>query len=172
MNIIDQLSISIAEGGFGINTDILDTNLINIIILLGAIIFLGKNSLGEALSEREKAILSSLQEAENKLTQAKVRLAEAEKQLSTVSVSVNEVEEKAIKNANQLKSALLKQGQLDIQRLTDNAKVTMVIAEAQVRQQILEQITALTIKRVSIQLKEVLNSDVQNQIIDKGIADI
>ena len=48
----------------------------------------------------------------------------------------------------------------------------MAIAEAQVKQQLLQQIATLTIKRVSIQLREVLKPEIQSQIIDKGIADI
>ena len=58
MNIIDQVFIGIAdqisEGGFGINTDILDTNVINIIILVAGLFVLIKNNLGESLSASAK----------------------------------------------------------------------------------------------------------------------
>lgn len=173
MNIIDQVFIGIAEeGGFGINTDILDTNLINIIILVAGLSILVKNALGESLSVRQQKIIGSIQEAEDRLDQAKTRLSEAEKQLSKVGVITDAISTDAQNTANQLKSAMIRQGKDEIQRLTDNAKVTMAIAEAQVKQQLLQQVATLTIKRVSIQLREVLNSEVQSQIIDKGIAEI
>lgn len=176
MNIIDQVFIGVAdqisEGGFGINTDILDTNLINIIILVAGLFILIKDSLGESLSVRQQKIIGSIQEAEDRLDQAKTRLSEAEKQLSKVGATTDSISADAQNTANQLKSAIINQGKEEIQRLTDNAKVTMAIAEAQIKQQLLQQITTLTIKRVSIQLREVLNSDVQSEIIDKGIANI
>ena len=176
MNIIDQVFIGIAdqisEGGFGINTDILDTNLINIIILVAGLSVLIKNALGESLSVRQQKIIGSIQEAEDRLDQAKTRLLEAEKQLSKVDVTTDAISADAQNTANQLKSAIINQGKEEIQRLTDNAKVTMAIAEAQVKQQLLQQVATLTIKRVSIQLREVLKPEVQSQIIDKGIANI
>jgi len=176
MSIIDQVFIGIAdeisEGGFGINTDILDTNLINIIILVAGLFVLVKNALGESLSVRQQKIIGSIQEAEDRLDQAKTRLSEAEKQLSKVDGTTDAISSDAQNTANQLKSAIINQGKEEIQRLTDNAKVTMAIAEAQVKQQLLQQIATLTIKRVSIQLREVLKPEIQSQIIDKGIADI
>ena len=176
MSIIDQVFIGIAdeisEGGFGINTDILDTNLINIIILVAGLFVLFKNALGESLSVRQQKIIGSIQEAEDRLDQAKTRLSEAEKQLSKVDGTTDAISSDAQNTANQLKSAIINQGKEEIQRLTDNAKVTMAIAEAQVKQQLLQQIATLTIKRVSIQLREVLKPEIQSQIIDKGIADI
>jgi F-type H+-transporting ATPase subunit b len=172
MNIIDEVFISISEGGFGINTDILDTNVINIIILVAGLFVLIKNNLGESLSVRQQKIIGSIQEAEDRLDQAKTRLSEAQKQLSTISATTDTISADAQNTANQLKSAIINQGKEEIQRLTDNATVTMAIAEAQVKQQLLQQIATLTIKRVSIQLREVLNPEIQSQIIDKGIADI
>jgi len=176
MSIIDQVFIGIAdeisEGGFGINTDILDTNLINIIILVAGLFVLVKNALGESLSVRQQKIIGSIQEAEDRLDQAKTRLSEAEKQLSKVDGTTDAISSDAQNTANQLKSAIINQGKEEIQRLTDNAKVTIAIAEAQVKQQLLQQIATLTIKRVSIQLREVLKPEIQSQIIDKGIADI
>jgi len=172
MNIIDQVFIGIAEGGFGINTDILDTNLINIVILVAGLSILVKNALGESLSVRQQKIIGSIQAAEDRLDQSKARLSQAEKQLSKVKVTTDGISEDAQNTANQLKSALIHQGKEEIQRLTENAKVTMTITEAQIKQQLLQQVTTLTIKRVSIQLREVLNSEVQSEIIDKGIANI
>lgn len=67
--------------GWTINTNILDTNIINLGILISALIYLGKEALGNILSNRQQKVFSAIQEAEIKLEQANQRLIEAEKQL-------------------------------------------------------------------------------------------
>jgi F-type H+-transporting ATPase subunit b len=63
------------------NPDIFETNLINITLLLGGIIYLGSSALTESLSERQEKIVGAIKEAEERLQQADTRLAEGEKQL-------------------------------------------------------------------------------------------
>jgi len=53
-----------AAEGFGINTDILGTNLFNLSILLGLVIFYGRKVLGQILGERQSKIAEALAEAE------------------------------------------------------------------------------------------------------------
>lgn len=88
MNITDnfaQAFLLISEHssgiGFGINTNIFDINLINISILLGIVIYVGKPFLTTTLQTRQDKVLASIQEAEEKLQQSSTRLLEAQKQL-------------------------------------------------------------------------------------------
>ena len=46
------------------NPDIFETNIINITLLLGGIIYLGSSALSESLSERQEKIVGAIQEAE------------------------------------------------------------------------------------------------------------
>jgi F-type H+-transporting ATPase subunit b len=41
------------EGGFGLNVDILETNLINLVIILGVLFYFGSKFLGKTLSTRK-----------------------------------------------------------------------------------------------------------------------
>lgn len=88
MNITDNLAQSfliISEHssgtGFGINTNIFEINAINIGILLGIVIYVGKPFLTSTLQVRQDKVLASIQEAEEKLKQSSTRLLEAQKQL-------------------------------------------------------------------------------------------
>lgn len=88
MNITDNfaqafflISNHSSETGFGINTNIFDINLINISILLGIVIYVGKPFLTTTLQTRQDKVLASIQEAEEKLQQSSTRLLEAQKQL-------------------------------------------------------------------------------------------
>ena len=79
-NFLGLFSLISENSGIGINTDILETGLINIIILVAGVIFLGRDFLSSALGSRREAVLASIQEAEDNLSVAKARLEEAEKQ--------------------------------------------------------------------------------------------
>ncbi|MGB5631440.1 MAG: F0F1 ATP synthase subunit B, partial [Waterburya sp.] len=52
------------EGGFGLNLDILDTNLINLTLLVGILIYFGKPLLTNILSERSSKIAEQIQAVE------------------------------------------------------------------------------------------------------------
>ncbi len=75
--------------GFGINTDILGTNLFNLSILLGLIIFYGRKVLGQILGERQSKIAEALAEAENRKNIAANALAEEQKKLALAKQSDN-----------------------------------------------------------------------------------
>lgn len=67
---------------FGLNFNILEINFINISILLGIVIYVGKPFLSSTLEARQEKVLTAIQEAEERLEQANLRLSEARKQLA------------------------------------------------------------------------------------------
>jgi F-type H+-transporting ATPase subunit b len=72
-----------SNGSFGINTDIFETNLINQLIILGGVVFFGRDFLGESLSERQAEIINGVEDSEKRLNEATARLTEAKKTIST-----------------------------------------------------------------------------------------
>lgn len=82
MENVNQIFTLLAESeGIGLNLDILETGLINIIALVAILIYTGKDFLGSTLQERKTTIVKSIQDAEDRLNEANKRLAEARKQL-------------------------------------------------------------------------------------------
>nr|YP_009870022.1 ATP synthase CF0 subunit I [Bonnetia paniculata]QKJ81962.1 ATP synthase CF0 subunit I [Bonnetia paniculata] len=53
-----------SAGSFGFNTDILATNLINLSVVLGVLIFFGKGVLSDLLDNRKQKILNTIRNAE------------------------------------------------------------------------------------------------------------
>jgi len=87
---IDFLPILVTRE-FGLNTDIFETNVINIAILLvGLFIFIG-DILKTSMSERKQKIVESVQASENRINEAKLRFEEAQKQLNQVNLIVSEI---------------------------------------------------------------------------------
>jgi len=66
-------------GGFALNLDIPETGVVNIVVLIGGLIYLLGPLLSESMSTREKEIQTDIDDAIAKYSEATARLAEAEK---------------------------------------------------------------------------------------------
>lgn len=154
------------------NPDIFESNVINLTILVGGIFYLGSNALSESLSERQEKIMGAIKEAEERLEQATVRLSEGEKQLEQAQLVIESINKDAETTARNVKSSILTDGKTEIERLTSTAKAQIGTIEARVRKQISEYVVTLALKRVTLQLEGKLNSNLQQQILDRNISNL
>jgi len=113
---------SIQSKGLGFNSNILEANVINIVILASGVFYLGRSFLTSALELRQQKITEAIQEAEERLQQATSRLAEAEKQMAQAKIVIEQIKKEAESTARKVKETILAQGKLDIERLTNSGK--------------------------------------------------
>lgn len=167
----NMLSMYFTDQSFSLNNNFLEANVINIIILLSGLVYLLKQFLGALLIARQQKVLSTIQEAEDRLQNATSRLNEAEKQLKQTEIVMQQIDQEAIITAAKVRKSILDQGKLDIERLAEAGKVSIAIAERQVREQIQQQITDLAVRQVSLNLKEQISksSSMQVQIVNERI---
>ncbi len=167
---LTSFSTQISGVEVSLNTDIFETNVINIALLLGGVIYLLSGALGEALSERQKKILGAIQESEERLQEADARFNESETQLAQAQMVMDSIKSDSETTAKQVKDTVLNDGKVEIERLTSSAKSQITTIEAKVRKQISDYVVALALKRITLQLEGKLNSDLQQQIIDRNIS--
>ena len=167
---LNSFSTQISDLSIALNTDIFETNVINITILLGGIIYLGSGALSTSLSERQQKILGAIQESEERLQQGNTRLAESQKQLEQAQLVIDSIKKDAESTARQVKSNILTEGKMEIERLTATAKSQIGTVEARIRKQISDYVVTLALKRVTLQLEGKLNPSLQQQIIDRNIS--
>jgi F-type H+-transporting ATPase subunit b len=168
---LNSLSLlSHSEGGFGFNTDIFETNIVNLAILWFGLFTFLKDPLASSLSERKSKIQIVIQEAEEQLEQAKIRLAEAEKQSSQVNLVLDPINRNAEISAQKLRDAALEQGKSDIISITVRAKNQIFSLESQIKEQVFSHVIDLALKRVQSQLETNLTQDMQVKIIDANIS--
>jgi F0F1-type ATP synthase membrane subunit b/b' len=74
------------------------------------------------------------------------------------------------KTATQVKSSILTEGKSEIERLTATAKSQIGTIESRVRKQISDYVVTLALQRITMQLEGKLNSNLQQQIIDRNIS--
>lgn len=86
-----------------INTNILETNIINIVILVGLIVYVGKGFITNSVDQRRNQILKTLETLDNNLNQANLKFIDSTKQLEQINLIIFELQEN---NKNQKISSL------------------------------------------------------------------
>lgn len=167
---LNNFSEQVADAAISFNPDIFESNLINISILVGGLIYLLSDILSEGLAGRKQEILFTIQDAETRLAQATARLDEVEKQLAQAEMVVTSLVADAQKNGEKIRSAILVDGQAETERLQSSIQSQVKTIEARVRKQVLDYAVNLALERVTLQLEGELPSSVQQSIIDKNIS--
>nr|QCI05852.1 ATP synthase CF0 subunit I [Dasysiphonia japonica] len=165
-NLIGQQYLSM---NVSFNSNFLEANVLNIVLLLSGLIYVLKQFLGSILLLRQEKVLFAINESEERLKQANIRLDEAEKQLAQTQIIINQIITEAQATAEKVRQSILDQGKIDIERLTISSKDSINYAESQVKEQIQQQIIDLAIKKVSVKLSNEMTTNLQNKIIDTKI---
>lgn len=169
MEILLNISTLINSEGFGVNTDILETNIINIGILVVILLQFVGGALATSLATRKQTILASVNDAEKRLFEAKERVSEANVQLAQTKVAI----EKIVQELKLTKINLIKTGADRIFQemlLQINAsELSITLNEQKLLMQIKQQIITLAIKRVVIKLEQDLGVSQHVLIINRCI---
>jgi F-type H+-transporting ATPase subunit b len=136
------------EEGIGLNLDILETGLLNIIALVAILIYTGRDFLGSLLEERKTTIVKSIQDAEDRLSEAKKRLSEAEKQLNQANLVISEIKNETIATKKVLLESDAFDAKKDLKIRFDRALATFQSKERQIFLEIKQQIISLVLKRL------------------------
>jgi len=177
MENFDQIFTLIANEGISLNTDILETGLINILALLGILIYTGRDFLGSLLEERRTTIVQGVQDAEDRLSEAKKRLAEAQKQLNQATIVISEIKNETVTTKKVLLESDAFQAKKDLTIRFDRALATFRSKERQIfieiKQQIISLVLQKTVSRVQDTFKsEERSSSLINETIDKLKGDL
>merc|ERR1711968_18675 len=115
----------------GFNTDIFDTNLINLTIVIGVVVTLVGDALTSALDERRRSILSSLEDANNKFNEAQNVLKAAQAKLEESKAEALSTEKAAPSEAKMTSDRILETASNELQRLRARAESDKALARSQ-----------------------------------------
>lgn len=159
-----------SEEGLGLNFDILETNLINLAIIIGVLFFFGRKFLGKTLSQRRSDIEEAIREAEKRQKDAAASLADAQQKLAQAQAEAKEIRASAEERAQAAKEAILEASQRDIERLKESAVKDLNADRERAVAQLRQQVAALAIERVESQIKDRLDESAQQRLIDRSVA--
>jgi len=155
MENFDQIFTLIAEHeSIGLNLDILETGLLNILALLVILVSTGRDFLGSLLEERKTTIVKDVQDAEDRLNEAQNRLAEAKKQLEQANIVICEIKNETTVTKKLLLESDAYQAKKDLRIRFERALATFRSKERQIFLEIKQQIILLVLKRTVIRAQE------------------
>nr|WGT92317.1 AtpF [Desmotetra delicata] len=144
----------IGHGGFGINTNILETNIINLAAVVGIVVsFVGSN-LNSLLEDRKTTILKNLQEANQRAIEAQEKLNQARAQLEQAKKKAQEIREEGILRATQEINNCVTQHELRLARLEEFKQETVQFYQ----QKALKQAYMYVISKIMTRVRERLNT--------------
>ena len=167
INISEQVSnLSTLPFGaeFGFNGNILETNVINLAVVIGIVVFLGGNSLRSLLENRKQTILNSLQEADSRAQEGKEKLSKAKSQLFVAQKKSTEIQEEASITADQEKKEFISQTQEDTQRLEKGKQETLQMEEQKTISQVSQQVVSLALNKARDKLKKRVGTEVHSSV--------
>ena len=177
MENFDQIFTLLANEGISLNTDILETGLINILALLGILIYTGRDFLGSLLEERRTTIVNGVQDAEDRLSEAQKRLVEAKKQLNQATIVISEIKNETVTTKKVLLESDAFQAKKDLTVRFDRALASFRSKERQIFVEIKQQIISLVLQRTVSRVQETFKSQERssaliNETIDKLKGDL
>jgi F-type H+-transporting ATPase subunit b len=152
MHIDGPFVLNLAEG-FGINTNIFETNIINLSAVVAIVIsFVGKN-LNALLEDRKKTILGNLQEASQRAAEAQEKLNQAKAELELSKKKAQQIREEGVQRATQEVNNCISQHEERLSKLEEFKQETVQFYQ----QKAFKQAYVYVISRIMSRVKERLN---------------
>jgi F-type H+-transporting ATPase subunit b len=167
--VASEMAEATEGGGFGFNFNILETNLINLAIVIGVVVYFGRQFLGDVLTSRRTAIEEAIQDAEKRRKEAASALAEQQQKLTQSQTEAQRIRASAEENAKANRAAILAKAAEDVQRLKESAAQDLSAAQERAIAQLRERIANLALTQAESHLRGQLNEETQRQLIDRSI---
>ena len=158
------------EGGFGLNFDIFETNLINLAILLYVLFYFGRKVVGNLLSERRSTIETAIREAEERKQKAAGALAEQQQKLAQAQTKAEQIRADAEKSAKAAGEAILAKAVKDVDRLKADASRDMEVERDRAIAELRQRVAKLALEQAESQLQSRLDDNAQQRLVDRSIA--
>jgi len=156
-------------GGFGLNLNLFDTNIINLAIVIAALVWFLPKVLGGILEARRAAILSDLQDAEQRLQETTVALAVAKQDLADAQKKAEKIRSDATARADALRLESERRTVDEMARLKQGAVADLQSEASRVSEQLRREAARRAVDRALAVLPGKLDADAQARFIDQSI---
>jgi F-type H+-transporting ATPase subunit b len=158
-----------AAAGFGLNTNLLETNLINLAVVIGVLVYFGKGLLSNLLSSRRQTILSTLRDAEDRYKEATDKLNQAKALLQQAKIKAEETRLSGLAQLEREKQQLIAATDEDSRRLKESKDATIRFEEQRAIEQVRQQVSRLALDQTLKALNRRLNAATHTRMIDYHI---
>jgi F-type H+-transporting ATPase subunit b len=157
------------HGGFGLNLNPLDTNLINLVIVIGVLTWFLRGFLGGMLERRRQSILADLTDAEERLKAATAAVAKAQQDLSAAQQKAQQIRADGQARAQAVRAESEKRTIEEMARLREDATADLDAEAARVTDLLRREAARQAIEKALATLPGKLDDGAQVRLIDQSI---
>nr|WIW41572.1 photosystem I P700 chlorophyll a apoprotein A1 [Helleborus thibetanus] len=158
-----------SAGSFGFNTDILATNLINLSVVLGVLIFFGKGVLSDLLDNRKQRILTTIRNSEELRVGAIEKLEKAKARLRKVKMEADEFRVNGYSEIEREKCNLINSTYQNLERLENYKNETIQFEQQRAVNQVRQRVFQQALQGALGTLNSCLNNELHLRTISANI---
>lgn len=150
--------------GFGFNGNILETNIINLAVVVGVVVTFVGDALRSLLENRRQSIVNALQQAEQRAQEAKAKLATAQAQLDLAKEKADTIRQQGRTAADQERAQFAAQTKADTERLQSLTEDSLLLQQQKAVAQVSQKVITLALAKVREKLKRGLDTTVHESV--------
>nr|YP_010578080.1 ATP synthase CF0 subunit I [Brachyscome angustifolia]UZP15470.1 ATP synthase CF0 subunit I [Brachyscome angustifolia] len=158
-----------SAGSFGFNTDILATNLINLSVVLGVLIFFGKGVLSDLLDNRKQRILNTIRNSEELREGAIDQLEKARARLRKVEIEADQFRVNGYSEIEREKFNLIDSTYKTLEQLENYKNETIIFEQQKASNQVRQRVFQQALQGALGTLNSCLNSELHLRTISANI---
>lgn len=157
------------HGGFGLNLNLFETNIVNLAIVIFGLYKFLPNFLGSILERRRAIILADLKDAEERLATATSSLAQAQQDLAAAQQKAEQIRADGKVRAEAIRLESEKRTIEEMARLKQGAAADLDAEASRVSNQLRREAARLAIEKALATLPGKLTADAQAQLVNQSI---
>lgn len=169
MWLIAEAGTEASEKG-GLTAKILEANLINLLIVIGFVVYFGRSFLGKILSERRSDIETAIKDAEARRQKAAAALADEQQKLAQAQQESARIRSAAEERAVATKASLLAAAEIEVQRMREGLSQDLNAERERAIADLRQRVSNLALQKAESELPSRMTEDLQTTIINRSIA--
>lgn len=144
--------------GFGINTNVLETNILNLAVVIGVLVVFGGDVISSILTSRRDRIVQSVESAEKKYLEAQEALEKANMNLDEAKQKAASIRAQGDSTVQQVVDLVARLAAEELERLEEVKNSTFALAEQKATKQVQKQLVSLALTKAYTKLETLLKS--------------
>lgn len=158
-----------SHGGFGLNLNVFETNIVNLAIVIFGLYKFLPNFLGGILERRRAIILADLKDAEERLATATTSLAQAQKDLADAQQKAEQIRADGKARAEAIRLESEKRTVEEMARVKQGAAADLSAEASRVSNLLRREAAQLAIQKALASLPGKLDADAQAKLVNQSI---
>jgi F-type H+-transporting ATPase subunit b len=161
-----------SHGGFGLNLNLFDTNIINLAIVIAGLVWFLRGFLGGILERRRTAILEDLRDAEERLATATTSLEGAKQGLAAAQEKAEQIRVDGKARAEALRLESSSRTAEEVARVREGAMADLDNEAARVGESLRREAARTAIEKALASLPGKLDQKAQARLIEQSIQNL